>query len=367
MLLARALWRLAVNPVTFVVICLLWCLDLGLGSLLAYQRPDIFGTMDAYPFAVWLREVGRRNVPWSAWVYLLVALSWLMTASLALCTVNWFWRRRGSIKGLGEVLVHLGFLLIFAGFVIEAVLGTRVHGVLVGPGEEATIQPLGLSLRLEKIDVTTSPAGEVLDTVSALIVRRGAQSAAGTSRLNHPLIAGSTVVYPRGFQRVISAVRLLTPGGALRLEPGDSSQLPDGRRLVLRGILQPEEERGGLRGPAVYVGLIGLAGQQLQSAMLAPGRGSGKTVISGIPVALERFEDRLLGRYDVHRDPGVRFVLLGAVLLFAGTLWAFGTYVAGPGRGRAAPPARLAGVPNDPVSGDHGAEPAGGLDAATGP
>jgi len=265
------------------------------------------------------------------------------------------------------VLVHLGFLLIFAGFVIEAVLGTRVHGVLVGPGEEATIQPLGLTLRLEKIDLTTSSTGEVLDTVSALVVRRGAEGASGTSRLNHPLIAGSTVVYPRGFQRVISAVRLLTPGGALRLEPGDSSQLPDGRRLVLRGILQPEEERGGLRGPAVDVGLIGLTGQLLQSAVLAPGRGSGKTVISGISVALERFEDRLLGRYDVHRDPGVRFVLLGAVLLFAGTLWAFGTYVAGPERGRAASPARLAGVPNDPVSGNNGAGPAGGLDAATGP
>jgi len=338
--LGRMLWRLAVNPVTFVVICLLWCLDLGLGSLLAYQRPDIFGAMDAYPFAAWLREVGRRNVPWSAWVYLLVVLSWLMTTSLALCTANWFWRRRTGLRGLGEVLVHLGFLLIFSGFVSEAVLGTRVHGVLVGPGDEATIQPLGLSLRLEKIDLTTSLAGDVLDTVSTLVVRRGAQSAAGTSRLNHPLIAGSTVVYPRGFQRVISAVWLLTPGGALRLEPGDSSRLSDGRRLVLRGVLQPDEERGGLRGPAVDVGLVDSAGQQLQSAVLAPGRGSGQAVISGMPVALERFEDRLLGRYDVHRDPGVRLVLLGAVLLGAGTLWAFGMYVAGPGRGRGSPDPR---------------------------
>ena len=354
MLLSRALWRFAVNPVTFVVVCLLWCLDLGFGSLLAYQRPDIFGSMDAYPFALWLREVGRRALPWSAWVYLLAALTWAMTASLALCTVNWFWRRRGSLKGLGEVLVHLGFLLIFTGFVIEAILGTRVHGVLVGPGEEVAIPPLGLSLHLDKIDLTTSPTGDVLDTVSALVVRRGTGSSSGTSRLNHPLIAGSTVVYPRGYQQVITAVRLLTPGGVLRLEPGDSTQLPDGRRLVLRGILQPEEERGGLRGPAVFLGLVGPAGQQLQLAVLAPGRGSVRATIGGLPVTLERLEDRLLGRYDVHRDPGVLLVLLGAALLFAGTLWAFGTYVAGQGRGRGAAPAGLPGVPCDPTAENDG-------------
>lgn len=252
--IGRALWRLAVNPVTFVVICLLWCLDLGLGSLLAYQRPDIFGSMDAYPFAAWLRNVGRRALPWSAWVYLLAVLTWAMTASLALCTADWFWRRRRGFRGLGEVLVHLGFLLIFTGFVVEAVLGVRVHGVLVGVGEEVTLPPLGLSLRLERIDFTSSPAGEVLDTVSTLAVRRGALSESGTSRLNHPLIAGSTVVYPRGYQRA----------------------------------------KGSLR---------------------------------------------LLGRYDVHRDPGVRYVLLGAALLFAGTLWAFGTHVASPGRGRSSAPA----------------------------
>lgn len=351
----RVLWRLAVNPVTFVVICLLWCLDLGLGSLLAYQRPDIFGGMDAYPFALWLREVGRRALPWSAWVYLLAALTWAMTASLALCTANWFWRRRGRLRSLGEVLVHLGFLLIFSGFVVEAVLGTRVHGVLVGPGDEVPIPQLGLSLRLERIDFTTAASGDVLDTVSVLVVRRGADVAQGVSRLNHPLIAGSTVVYPRGFERVIAAVRLLTPGGALRLEPGDAARLADGNRLVLLGVQQPDQERGGLRGPAVRLGLVDPDGRQAQTAVLDPASGSGRALIGGQPVALERFEERLLGRYDVHRDPGVRFVLLGAVLLFAGTLWAFGTYVGGPGRCRAAAAAGLPSRGGGREEGEQGA------------
>jgi hypothetical protein len=259
--LLRSVWRIAVNPVTFVVICLLWCLDLGLGSLLAYERPDVFGSMDAYPFALWLREVGRRTLPWSAWVYWLAALTWAMTASLALCTANWFWRRRRSLKGLGEVLVHLGFLLVFTGFVVEAVLGTRVHDVLVVEGGETPLPQLGAALRLERISFTRSPQGEVLDTVSSLALRRGGALVRGTSRLNHPLIDGPMVVYPRGTQEVPT---------------------PRGRVLV--------------------------------------------------------------GRYDVHRDPGVRLVLAGAVLLFAGTLWAFGSYVAAPRLAPAVPAVSSSGT-----------------------
>ena len=251
----QASWRVAVHPVTFVVLCLLWCLDLGLGSLLAYERPDIFGSMDAYPFALWLREVGRRALPWSAWVYLLAALTWAMTASLALCTANWFWRRRRSLRGLGEVLVHLGFLLVFGGFVVEATLGARAHGIVVPEGGSASVPGLGLTLRLEKIDLVRSPSGEVLDSVSTVSIGRAGGWVGGTTRLNHPLIDGATVVYPRGSQEVPTR-----------------------------------------RGPL------------------------------------------LVGRYDVHRDPGVRFVLAGAALLGAGTLWAFATYLAAPRLAPAAPP-----------------------------
>ena len=261
MRLLRELWRIAVHPVAFVVLCLLWCLDLGLGSLLAYERPDIFGSMDAYPFALWLREVGRRALPWSAWVYLLAALTWAMTASLLLCTVNWFWRRRRSLRGLGEVFVHLGFLLIFGGFVVEATLGTRVHGIAIAEGGSAPVPALGLTLRLERVELVTAPDGEVLDSVSHLAVGRGEAWVRGTSRLNHPLIDGATVVYPRGTQ-----------------------EMPTRRGRVI------------------------------------------------------------VGRYDVHRDPGVRFVLAGAVLLFAGTLWAFATYLAAPRLAPAAPPVSSSGA-----------------------
>ncbi len=42
-----------------------------------------------------------------------------------------------------------------------------------------------------------------------------------------------------------------------------------------------------------------------------------------------------VGRYDVHHDPGVWLVLVGAVLLFAGTIWALTDYlIFRPGSGK---------------------------------
>ena len=111
--------RLAISPTTFVVLSTLWCVDLGAGSLFSYWNPQVFGTMDAYPFALWLREVGRRALPRSLWVYALAALSWGMVVSLLFCTVNWFLWRRKRLRGVGELLVHLGFLSVFAGFVLS--------------------------------------------------------------------------------------------------------------------------------------------------------------------------------------------------------------------------------------------------------
>jgi len=225
----RALWRLAVSPATFAVLCLLWCLDLGAGSLLAHGRPDLFGTMDAYPFARWLREVGARILPQSAWVYLLAALAWCMTASLLLCTVNWLWRRRRRLRSAGEVLVHLGFLLVFAGFVAGATRGERSHGVTVAVGREAPVPGMDLRLAVRAVAFVRGARGEVLDTVSTLALRDAAGGLTeGTARLNHPLIRGATVVYPRGAEEV------RTPYGSFTVARYDVHRDP-GVRLVLPG------------------------------------------------------------------------------------------------------------------------------------
>lgn len=247
---AAFLWRLAISPVSFVALALFWCLDLGTGSIFAYLRPDLFGSLDAYPFTAWLRIEGPRAWPASLWVHLLVILSWLMVASLLLCTVNWFLYRRKRLSGMGEVLIHFGFLLVFAGYVIGAVWGARIIGLRVPVnGGSFPVPALQATLVVRDIRPLFGPDGKVQGDESDLeLITPAGKTAARKVRLNHPLIAGSTVVYPRGVYR---------------------------------------EERGN---PPVPVGPF-------------------------------------FAHYDVHRDPGIRLVLVGAVLITLGTIWALVLYL----------------------------------------
>jgi hypothetical protein len=239
---AAWLWRVATSPVTFVALALLWCLDLGVGSLFAYYEPRVFGSLDAYPFGQWLDLVGRKTLPDSLWVYLLVTLSWLMIFSLLLCTANWFFRRRKRMRGVGEVLIHLGFLLVFAGFVIGSVAGARAQGVKVPVEGMVELPEIGVTLRHDRFDPVISPEGDLLDPRAQVsLLSHGQVVASGVARINHPLIWGPTVVYSR-----------------------EAFQTPMGQ---------------------------------------------------------------VVGVFDVHRDPGVWWVIIGGIVLGLGTLWSLLGYL----------------------------------------
>ncbi len=326
---ASLLGRAAVSPSVFAVLALLWCLDLGVGSLVAYRRPDLFGSMDAYPFALWLRTVGSRALPHSLWVWLLAGLTWLMVGSLALCTANWFLRRRGRLAGMGEVLVHLGFLLVFAGFVTGSVLGARSQGVRVPPGRTVAVPGQGVSLRLEELETARSPDGRPLDTISRVIVLRdGREIGRGTVRLNHPLIRGPLVIYPRGSTTLVSGAEIFVPGmGTLSLRDDRPVPLDGHRVLELWGVLQDDERRGPYAGPGLFITVRGPGGGTTAWAYLAPVPAWSQAVLDGLPVSLRQLTWTTAGIYDVHRDPGVWLVLAGAAFILLGSCWAVAGYL----------------------------------------
>jgi hypothetical protein len=270
-------------------------------------------------------------LPYSLWVYLLMVLSWLMVASLLLCTVNWFLFRRKRIRGLGEVLVHLGFLLVFAGYVIGAAWGARTLGItLPVEGGSARVENMGLGLTLREIRPITGPHGDVQGEESDLeLSSSGGTARADRVRINHPLIAGSTVIYPRGVQQRVTGIVLDVEGvGRVRLPAGGTADLGTGRTMALTGLLQDGEERNGIQGPGALLTLYGPGRAPLATAWLSPREGeSSVAVMAGQKVALAALEGPYLARYDLHRDPGVQLVLVGAVLITLGTLWAFGGYL----------------------------------------
>ena len=325
------LWRLAISPVTFVVLALLWCLDLGAGSLLAYRRPDLFGSLDAYPFKLWLEQEAQRAWPASLWVHLLVVLSWLMVASLLLCTVNWFLYRRKRWKGLGEVLVHLGFLLVFAGYVLGSSLGARTLGVrLPVEGGSTRVAAMDVTLTLREVRPLFSASGEVQGATSSLELASPGRHASSTAvQINHPLMAGSTVVYPRGVNQEVQGARLSLAGiGRVELRRGSPVPLPGGERLELAGVLQPEESRDAFLGPGVFVVQRSSTGAEVGSDYLSFAEGmTPAATVAGRRMELAELLGPFFATYDVHRDPGVWLVIVGALIITLGTLWAFAGYL----------------------------------------
>ncbi len=327
----RALWKVSISPVTFVVLSLLWCLDLAAGSITAYYAdPNFSARMDAYPFKVWLGQVAPRTLPHSLWVYILVALSYLLVLSLLFCTVNWFLKRRYRLRGLGEVLVHLGFLLIFSGFVLGSTFGVREQRIMLAPGETKELPFLDMALRLDGMRVVTNDRGRPVDTVSEVALLQGErEAAAGEVRINHPLIWGSTVVYPRDRAgRPDGAVLRLGKERMVRVRPGGHVDLGDGRRILVQALLGEGERRGSLTGPGVLLALRDSRGRHGGAAFLSnrPGTRQG-AVLDGMPVRFVSFTAAEVAVFDVHRDPGIWFAIIGAVVLACGTLWALAGYL----------------------------------------
>ena len=328
---AARVWNTLTSPVTFVVLCFLWCLDLGLGSIAAYYYdPKFWMKMDSYPFNVWLTEIAPQTYPRSLWIYILVALTFLMVVSLLLCTVNWFFRKRRRLKGIGEVLVHLGFLMIFTGFVLGSAFGHRTV-VELTEGTSSIVQGFGGKLSLDKMKIVRSPGGEPVDTISDVtITLPNGRIANGRIRLNHPLMSGSVVVYPPDdYGYFIDGGIVGTPRtGAVKLTQGQAVDVGEGRRLVLEGVMQPGQVRGKLRGPGLYLVMRNEDGSTVDSGYvsLAPGM-QGRAMIGGLDVVLGQIRERAIGRYKVHYDPGVRLVIFGAVILALGTLWALAGYL----------------------------------------
>ncbi len=334
------LWRLAVTPATFVVIAMMWCLDLGLGSIGAYLLdPNFAAKMDAYPFNLWLREVAPAIYPNSLWVYILVILTWLMILSLLLCSINWLLNRRKKWRGLGEFFVHSGFLLIFAGFVAGAVWGTRQQGVLVPLNGEKEVAHSGINLKLTKLDLVTNGRGQTLDTVSTLTMLNGKEEIkTGVVRINHPLIAGKTVVYPRGSAQVISKITLASYsyGKArakrelLPLASGQSDKLANGDQFKLKTILQNGERWGMAIGPGVLLQYTPAnnpgKSRQIYLTTVIPGRQQAE-IANHVTIQLAGFSYQKFARFDVHRDPGISLVLYGTYILGFGAIWALWGYI----------------------------------------
>ena len=190
---------------------------------------------------------------------------------------------------------------------------------------------MGVSLMLRQLDVVGPPGKPAVDTRSSLVLfPEEGDPLHGTARANHPMIRGSMVVYPpEDYGRVvIGGVVGTSTSGAIRLSPGEENTLADGRSLVLGGVLQAGQKRGSAVGPGVLVLMKGDGGKTFGSAFLSGAPGMRNTAeIGGINLTLGELTRAAGGLYRVHKDPGIRMVIAGTIILALGTIWALAVYL----------------------------------------
>ena len=214
-----------------------------------------------------------------------------------------------------------------AGFVLGNGWGERISGIDVIQGQAVPVGDTGLSLRLDAVESVAGPGGHAWDTTSRIALLRGTeQVAADEVRINHPLIWGSIVVYPMGSQTGVFGADLITSEGAVQLEPGRDVTLTGGRSLTVRGVLDPGQRGGPYFGPGMLVALLDAERRVLGSAFLSPARREAID-LGGRTVSLAQLKMAPNGRFNVHDDPGLWLVLIGAVILALGTLWALAGYL----------------------------------------
>jgi hypothetical protein len=176
-----------------------------------------------------------------------------------------------------------------------------------------------------------SPQGRPLDTISDLAVFvEDRKVAEGRARTNHPLIEGSTVIYPPDDYEfgVTGAVLGTSTSGAVTVRTGQDATLKDGRSLSIGGVLQKGQRRGEAVGPGILLLIRDRGGRVAGSAYLsnAPGMQSA-ALMSGVQIILGQLLDTSRGVFRVHHDPGVWLVVLGSVILAFGTIWALAGFL----------------------------------------
>ncbi len=320
-------WDLLISPASFVLVSCLWCLDLGIGSIIAYKRdPKFWVKMDSVPFTVWMDRIAPGELPYSAWVYILVGLTWVMVISLALCTVHWFFRRRATKRGPAELLVHLGFMLVFIGFVLGSGWGEKVQNIQITKGEIVDIESMGVKLKLDDVKRVLDEAGNALDTVSyvSLLDEKGELIVEGEAKLNHPLIDGPTVVYPNGGGEAIIGAHFSVQGmGARSVSKPTPLTLPNGNTISFRGGLEEGRRYKNWMGPGAYLVLSAPDGRDLAGAFIGSVGVFNTARLGNMQLTWIGPVVSVQAVFNVHRDPGVQFVLWGAIILMLGTAWAF--------------------------------------------
>ncbi len=294
-----------------------------------------------------LLALDLHDVFHSWWFFLLGVL---VCVSLVLCT----WRRirsritvpkragllfrRGDLPRLGSLLLHLGAVIVIAGFVYGQFQGIDAY-VEIPEGETVSLAPIipghqldqDLSIRCEDFSVEYYDSGIPREFRSELaFISSGAVLKRETLLVNHPVSFQGIRYYQAHYKRLPRAVLSVDDSGQPRTftaRPGDVYTL--GAETFFR-VTRVEENFMDM-GPAMKIDFFSPAQSgyvwvlsgiekvgQLFPDLLAKAPQFDPARFEGYVFSLERMEPLYVTGISISHDPGLPVVVMGMLLFVSG-------------------------------------------------
>jgi cytochrome c biogenesis protein len=195
------LWSFLCSLKLAIVLASAATLVIMTGSVLMPANPRLFAGMDAVPLGDWLAVAVPHAPGLTGWVPAAAVLILLLGLNTACCFLDWLLRLRSRWRKTGEYLIHLGFVLVLAGYLWGSAAGMRSEGNPVAVGGTIPVPGwAGHYLRLESLAPRLDPRGRPLEIMADLALLRGdAPVVRKTVGANAPLLYRGLVAFPASF------------------------------------------------------------------------------------------------------------------------------------------------------------------------
>jgi cytochrome c biogenesis protein len=308
------------------------------GSLVMHYHPRVFGGMDRTVLGDWFAGVGNRNTGITWWLPAAGGLIAALGVNTLCCFIDWLRSLRARWRKTGEYLIHLGFVLVLAAYFWGSLSGFRSEGNRLLVGESLALPAMpGYGLRLEAFEPVFNESGRPVDMRSTVtLFREGEPLKRQVVKTNTPLTHRDLVVVPGSFGRLAEGYQFFLSGsGAVSLTPGTGVPLDGGGILRVVDFFPHAGKRAD--GTAVFRG-ENLGSPAIELELIRPGFAPWRgwyflkeglpfpLVEAGIRLWPTEPVYRLFSVLTVNRDPGAGVALVGALFMFAGVLFAMGSF-----------------------------------------
>ncbi len=329
----KLLWNLFSSTTLTLVLAILICIDAVWGSLLTVNNPAFYQALDSAILLPALIEMGSANISYTLWIYILIILIALFAVNTFVCTVDRLYSimRSGSPwQSILPHIVHIGFLIALIGHLLGSSYGFKSPENFIMKGDSVPVPMTdGLSVRLDDVDVETSPDTREITGLKSFVTLfdEGSEVLSGDIEINGPLIYKGIAFYHMSHGQMPMGL-ILRIDGTIKKLPFDSAFTASKGKGFKLGTIFPDFARdssgnpysrsGEFRNP--YQEIISTGGVRGYLNISRPGE---VVNIEGVEMKLEDYMLKEYAVLGINKDPGIWFIIAGSSILTIGIILIF--------------------------------------------